>query len=103
MKILAHGTSKTLICEISMDELARALGYNSLYSVSRESETFAAGREFDLGERVGYVKDLEGFPEQVRDMRKQMEQMDKKVKSMEAIAGSPIFQVAEHAKKTKQS
>lgn len=102
MKIIAHGQSDTLICEISKDELAKALGYGGKIYVSRESEFFASGTEFDLHERTAHVKDLEGFPNHVRDLRKELDHMVKRLKNMEAIAASPVFQVVEQAKKTKQ-
>ena len=103
MKIIAHGQSDTLICEMSKDELAKALGYYSGYGVeSKERDAFAAGKEFDLKERTEYVKDLEGFPGHVTNLRKELDHMVKRLKNMEAIAASPVFQVVEQAKKTKQ-
>jgi hypothetical protein len=107
MKIIGSKDSSTVIVEITKEEIARAIGKRSVYSMeqgihSNEKEKlFATGVQYDLTQRVAYIDEIESLPKTVAEVRKTMDSLMKVVEKAEALVKSTTFVRIEEKKPIK--
>lgn len=89
MKII--GTNEDgLICVMSKAELAALMG-RSEYSMSNANE-FKTGTAYDLKERLGYVRELDGLPDTAAKMSGVLDAMRAQMDKVLRLTENTTFQ-----------